>query len=176
MAKEQAAWGTGLSVDELRHELQAGTTAELGKRRAIIALSLAGIASMGAVTLLQSGLVKHLPDPPLDGFDSDKVNSSGTAYALGTPDGTLSLAGLALNIPIAAWGGSRRFEAQPVVPIIAAGKAALEAVAAGWYFAQMPLKEKAWCAYCIAGAAVNVGIFALAIPEAWKALRTLRRA
>jgi hypothetical protein len=34
------------------------------------------------------GLVKHLPDPPLPGFDSDRVNSSDTAYKFGAPDGT----------------------------------------------------------------------------------------
>jgi hypothetical protein len=35
------------------------------------------------VTLFQTGLVRHLPDPPLPGFDSDKVNSSDLAYRLG---------------------------------------------------------------------------------------------
>ena len=131
---------------------------------------------MAAVTLLQTGIVKHLPDPPLPSFHSDKVNSSDTAYALGAPDGTLSLAGLALNVPIAAWGAESRFQTQPLVPLIAAAKAAVEAAAAGWYFYQMPAKEKKWCAYCIAGAAVNFGILALAIPEAVRAWRRWRHA
>ncbi|MBV8829828.1 MAG: vitamin K epoxide reductase family protein [Acidobacteriaceae bacterium] len=170
---ETPAFGTGLSTAELRSELQEGSTPDLDRRRKIIQLSLAGIASMAAVTLLQTGVVKHLPDPPLDSFDSDKVNSSETAYALGTPDGTLSLAGLALNIPIAAFGGAARFERQPAVPLLAAGKAMLEAAAAGWYFYQMPAKEKSWCAYCIAGAAINFSIFALTVPEAIKAFRKL---
>ncbi len=176
MASKPRALGTGLSVAEFRRQLQHGKTPELQRRRGIIELSLAGIASMAAVTLLQTGIVKHLPDPPIDSFDSDKVNSSDTAYALGTPDGTLSLAGLALNIPLAAFGGELRFKDRPLVPLVAAGKAAVEAAAAGWYFYQMPTKEKKWCAYCIAGAAVNIGILALALPEALKAFRSWKRA
>ncbi len=172
----EEALGTGLPVGALRSDLQDGNTPELRRRRNIISLSLAGMVSMGAVTLLQTGIVEHLPDPPLKNFDSDKVNSSDTAYALGTPDGTLSLAGLALNIPLAGFGGAMRFQDRPLVPLLAAGKAAIEAAAAGWYFYQMPSKEKKWCAYCIAGAAVNFGILAMALPEAVKAWRHMKRA
>jgi uncharacterized membrane protein len=175
MSGEQAAWGTGLSIEALRNELQSGHTPDLRRRRGIIGLSLVGMASMAAVTLLQTGMVKHLRDPPLASFDSDKVNSSDTAYALGVPDGALSLASLALNIPLAAFGGAFRFKRQPLVPLIAAGKAAAEAAAAGWYFYQMPTKEKKWCGYCIVGAAVNFGILALAVPEAVKTYREWKR-
>ena len=158
----------------LRHHLQKGTSADLQRRRGIIGCSLIGMASMTAVTLLQTGIVKHLPDPPLDSFDSDKVNSSDTAYSLGAPDGTLSLAALAVNVPLAAFGGEDRAEEIPVVPIIAAAKAAVEAVAAGWFFYQMPAKEKKWCGYCIAGALANIAILALTLPEAKRALSNLR--
>ncbi len=98
---------------------------------------------MTAVTLFQTGLVKYLPDPPISGFDSDKVNSSETAYALGVHDGALSLASLAANIPLAAFGGENRAEETPLVPLVATAKATVEAAVAGWYFYQMPTKEKA---------------------------------
>ncbi len=158
-----------MDASELRKQLQEGDGAEMRHRRAIIGLSLVGAASMAAVTLLQTGIVKHLADLPLPGFNSDKVNSSDTAYALGVPDGTLSLASLATNIPISALGGIDRAQRHPWIPIAFAIKAGIEAAIGGWYFYQMPAKEKAWCPYCIALA--NVGIFALAIPEAHKALR-----
>ena len=157
---------------ELRKELQEGNTSELRNRRAVIVASLAGIASMTAVTLLQTGIIKHLPDPP-GNFDSDKVNSSDTAYRFGLPDGPISLASLALNIPIAAFGGAERVREHPWLSIFAAGKAVAEAVAASWYFYQMPAKEKAWCGYCISGALANIAIAALAIPEARKAISVL---
>ena len=119
---------------QLRAELQTGDTPYLRRRRGIIRLSLLGMASMTAVSLLQTGILRHLPDPPLESFDSDKVNSSDTAYALGVPDGTLSLASLAANIPIAAYGGAARAQDSPWVPVAAAAKAGIEAVVAGWYF------------------------------------------
>lgn len=159
---------------QLRRELQQGTSPDLRRRRAIIGLSLFGLANMAAVSLLQTGVVKHLPDPPLDSFDSDRVNSSDIAYQLGTPDGTLSLAGLALNVPLAGFGGEDRAEKTPYVPLAASVKSGIEALAAGWYFYQMPAKEKKWCAYCIAGAIANFGIFALTIPEALKAVSVIR--
>ena len=158
----------------LRRELQEASTDSLRRRRAVIGLSLVGAAAMTAVTLLQTGIVRHLPDPPLEGFDSDKVNSSDTAYMLGVPDGAVSLASLAANVPLAAFGGARRAQEQPLVPLVAAGKAVVEAAVAGWYFYQMPAKEKAWCGYCIVGALCNFGVAALTIPEARRALAHLR--
>lgn len=169
------ALGTGLSVVELRTQWQESTDGHIRLRRGIILTSLVGMTSMGLVSLLQTGVVRHLPDPPLDSFDSDKVNSSDTAYALGTPDGTLSLAGLALNVPLAGFGGIDRSEQMPYVSLAAAAKSGVEAVAAGWYFYQMPTKEKKWCAYCIVGAIANATIFALSLPEAIKAWKHLRR-
>lgn len=164
----------GKGPQGLRQELQDRQTTALKRRRSIIGLSLVGMGAMTAVSLLQTGIIRHLPDPPLDGFDSDKVNSSETAYALGVPDGTLSLASLAVNIPLAAFGGADRATERPVVPIVAAGKAIVEAIVGGWYFYQMPAKEHAWCGYCIAGALCNFGIAALSIPEAVEAIEGLQ--
>ena len=162
-----------MDTQRLRKELQQGSTPDLKYRRAVILASLAGIASMSAVTLLQTGVVKHLPDPPIGNFDSDRVNSSDTAYRFGLPDGPVSLASLALNIPIAAFGGADRPRKHPWLSVAAAAKAAAEAVAASWYFYQMPAKEKAWCGYCIAGALANVAIAILTVPEARKAVSVL---
>lgn len=165
----------GSSPAQIRSDLLAGSSGDVKRRRAIIVASLAGMAGMTAVSLLQTGILSHLPDPPLKGFDSDRVNLSRTAYAFGVPDGTVALAGLAANLPLAALGARNRAQRAPWVPLLAAGKAAIEAAAAGWYFYQMPTKEKAWCGYCIAGALANAAIFALTLPEAKKALSALRR-
>src|ERR671937_2577515 len=61
---------------QFREDLQQGDTADLWQRRAIIGLSLVGLGSMATTSLLQTGVLKHLPGPPLPGFDSDKVNLS----------------------------------------------------------------------------------------------------
>jgi uncharacterized membrane protein len=163
-----------LRPQELRKELQQEETPNLRRRRAIIGPSLVGMGAMGMVSLLQTGVVKHLPDPPLESFDSDKVNSSDTAYMLGVPDGPLSLASFAANVPLAAFGGADRTHHQPLIPLVAATKAGIEAMVAGWYFYQMPAKEKKWCGYCTTGALMNFAIFALTLPEAKESFVALR--
>jgi uncharacterized membrane protein len=159
---------------QLRKELQEDGSSTMRRRRRIVGASLFGMAAMGAVSLLQTGMIRHLPDPPLPGFDSDRVNSSDIAYALGIPDGALSFASFAANVPLAACGGAARASTTPWIPIAFAGKAMVEALVAAWYFYQMPAREKAWCGYCIAGAAANFAIAAMALPEAREALRTVR--
>lgn len=160
----------GLDARELRRELQCGDDADLRWRRRVIGFSLVGMAAMAAVSLLQTGVVDHLPDPPVGNIDSDKVNSSETAYRLGAPDGTVSLASLAANVPLAAFGGADRARRFPWLPPLIAAKAVAEAVVAGWYFYRMPVKEKAWCVYCITGAAANLAVAISTIPEARRAL------
>jgi uncharacterized membrane protein len=164
---------TGMEAQEVREQLTEKDTAVLKRRRAIIVLSLVGLGTAAAASLLQTGVVRHLPDPPKGNFDADKVVKSDEAYVFGVPDATIALVGLAANVPIAAFGGTNRAGEQPIVPIFAAGKSAVEAVFAGWYFYQMPTKEKAWCAYCILGAAAYFSIFALALPEAFDAFGKL---
>jgi uncharacterized membrane protein len=163
-----------MKPQQLREELQNGDTRDVRRRRGIVALSLIGMAGMAAVTLYQMGLIRHLPDPPLPGFDSDQVNASDTAYQYGVPDGTLTLAGHATNVVLTAYGGLHRATEQPWVSIAASGKAGVEAgVAAKYLFYQMPVVEKKWCGYCIVDALMHIGAFALTLPEAARALSVL---
>ena len=164
-----------VGASQLIHELTGEADPDLWRRRTIIGLSLVGAASMTAVSLLQTGILKRLPDPPIRGFDSDKVNLSKDAFLFGLPDGTLTLAGFAANVPLAASGGKGRAAKRPWIPILAAAKAAVEAAGAAIYFYKMPTKEKAWCGYCIVGAIASVGVLALTLSEARRATRALFR-
>jgi hypothetical protein len=121
------------------------------RRRAIIGLSLAGMAAMTPVSLLQTGVVRHLPDPPFGNFHSDETNLSDAAYRFGTPDGTLALASLAANLPLAAWGGRDRALERPWVSLLAAGKALADALGAGGYFWRMASGKEPWCPYWVVG-------------------------
>ena len=161
-------------TQQLRRDLQEGNGDDLRRRRAIIGLSLLGIGAMAAATLFQTGIIKHLPDPPLKNFDSDAVTSSDVAYALGGADAALSVASLAANIPAAAFGGENRFVTKPLIPIAFAAKALTEAVIASWFFYRLAFKEKTWCAYCIVNAASIWGIGLLSLPEAKKAFNASR--
>ncbi|HEY7791724.1 MAG TPA: hypothetical protein VIC33_14505 [Vicinamibacterales bacterium] len=41
----------------------------MARRRGIVALALAAAGSMGVIALYQSGVIRHLPEPPLRAFD-----------------------------------------------------------------------------------------------------------
>lgn len=158
--------------DELRHDLRDTNEPGILLRRALIGVSLLGIASMGIVTLFQTGAVKHLPDPPIKGFDSDKVNSSDTAFGWGMPDAPLSIVSHAVNIALATIGTADRYRSQPWVPLLAAASAAPSAaVSAKYLFYQMPVEEKGWCPYCITDALTHIASFGFTLWEAGRAVK-----
>src|SRR5579884_4379121 len=162
-----------MNAQQIRRELRNDPSVELRRRRAIIGLSLVGMAAMPPVCVLQTGLVRHLPDLPVRGVDSDGANLSDTAYRLGIPDGTLALASLAANIPVAAWGGAERAREQPWLSLGAAAKAVGDAVGAGSYFWQMLTGREPWCPYCITAALAIFGIAGLTLAEAATAIPAL---
>ena len=158
---------------QLRRDLQRGNTTHLKLRRAIIGTPVAGMASMVPVTMLQIGIVYHLADPPIRGFHSDAANSSLIAYRFGVPDGAMAVASFAVNIPIAASGGADRALTASLIPLFAAGKAAIDAATSAWYFNEMRRRKK-WCPYCIVGAISSLAVFLLTLPEAHAAWNHLR--
>ena len=163
----------GTDPKRLREDLRERRDPDVRRRRDIVLLSILGMANMAAGALVQTGLLRRLPNPRVNGFDSNKVILSDQAYVLGAPDAAVATASLAANLPLAGYGEADRAERQPLAPIAAAAKSMADVAAAAWYFAQMRLKLKTWCAYCLAGGAINLAIFALTIPEARKALREL---
>lgn len=159
---------------QLRTELQKSNAPEMILRRAVIGTSIVGIAAMAATTLYQSGLVKHLPDPPEQDFDSDRVNASEEAYSYGTPDSPLSIISHAVNIALATAGGKKRAQKAPWLAIgatIATLPAAL--TAAQYLFYQMPVKEKRWCGYCVTDALSHIATFGFTLFEFNKSLSAL---
>ena len=83
-----------MHVDAIRRELRDGRSPSLRRRRWIGTLAALGLADFAIISLYQIGVIRHLPDIPGKVFDSDKVNASHKAYAMGLPDGTT---GAALN-------------------------------------------------------------------------------
>ncbi len=67
--------------EELSRQLREGSGEFLARRRKVAGLALAAAGSMGLISLYQLGIIKHLPDPPLPGFDSDKVDAAAEAYS-----------------------------------------------------------------------------------------------
>ncbi len=166
----------GMDPQQLRREIQHNDSAEMRLRRAIVGTSLVGMASMAIVSLFQTGAIRHLPDPPLESFHSDKVNSSRTAYGYGMPDGPITLGMHAANLALAAAGPPDRARTRPWLPLLAAAFAGAQAaVAAKYLFHQMPKVDRAWCGYCITDALAHFATFALTLPEAGRAVSATRR-
>jgi uncharacterized membrane protein len=177
--KNPLMWATSgdLEPQDLRRALQDGEGPELAARRAITAVSLVGVAAMGIVSLLQMGLVKDLPDPPVKRprFATKQVNSSDEAYGWGMPDAPLTVFAHGANMSLAAAGPPDRWRNRPWLPILATLSAAAQAaVAAKYLFHQMPRVEKAWCPYCVVDALTHFAVLALTLPESARAVRGLR--
>lgn len=144
-------------------------------RRTQMGASLVAMGSLAVVALYQMGLIKHLPDPPLPGFDADTVHSSAEAYALlAVPDAVLGLTSYAVTATLAAMGDADRTTGRPWIPLALAGKAAFDLVQAGRLTLAEVTEQRALSAWSLLVAAATALTALLATPEAHAALRALR--
>lgn len=158
----------------LSQELRHGSGAFLTRRRAIVGLALANMASMGLIALYQVGLIAHVPEPPLPHFDADKVNGSADAYAiLQTPDAILGLGSYAATMALAAMGPADRAQTRPWIPLALAGKILFDAAQAGRLSLNELTKQQAFCLWCLLTTGATLATVPLIAPEARAALRTL---
>lgn len=165
-----------LTPRQLERSIRQSGSQTMQLRRGITVASLVGIGMMGVVSLLQMGVVRHLPDPPTrrPRFDSDRVNTSEEAYSYGMPDAPLTVVAHAATLAIAAAGPADRHRERPWLPLLATMVALPQAAIAGRYlFHQMPKVDKAWCPWCVVDALAHFATVALSLPEALKAGRSL---
>jgi uncharacterized membrane protein len=164
----------GYTTDELRQDLRHDDSPAMRRRRGIAIVSLAGIGLMGLTSLLQMGVFRRLPDPPLERFETERVNLTDEAFSYGGPDSPVVITAHAVNMTLAAMGGADRARRRPIVPLLAGVLAGAQAaMAAKYLFHQMPYVDEAWCPYCIGDAFTHFATFGLALPEAIEAGRTL---
>lgn len=161
-----------MKPSELSRQLREGQSPELNNRRLIVGLSLLGVGMAQIVSLYQVGIVKHLPDPPLDVFDSDKVDASDYAYKrFLTPDGFLMLMSYAMTAWLAGIGGEKRSETHPLLSLAMGAKIALDLVSAAELAREEWNDNKKLCPYCQTATLASLASLALAMPEikrAWK--------
>lgn len=165
------------SPRQLSRELRLAQTPDLRRRRAVVGLSMVGAAAGIVVSLYQTGVIHHLPDPPSGGlFQSDKVDASGYAYKRAqTPDGLAMLINYGVTALLAGAGGKDRARDLPWLPVALAAKVATD-VATNLVLAREEWAEnKALCFYCQTAAVASLASLPLALPEARTALRRLRR-
>lgn len=161
-------------AEQLSRELREGHGEDLARRRLVIGLSLVGTVMAQIVSAYQTGLVKHLPDPPLDVFDADKVDASAYAYKrFRTPDGLMMLTNYGITAWLAGAGGRDRATNEPLLAVATGLKVLGDALTA------LELGREEWrdnrklCAYCQVATLVSLASVALVWPETTRAVRTL---
>lgn len=154
---------------ELRHDRGP----EMQRRRWLVGLSLVGVACGQIVALLQTGIVKRIPDYPLPRFDATTVDKQPYGYKrLQTPDALLMIVSYGLTAVLAGMGGSNRARNQPWLPLLLFGKVAYDAGLA------LKLGKEEWdsskklCGYCQTATAVSIVSVGLAAVDAWTALQS----
>lgn len=135
-----------------------------------------GTAAAQAVSLYQTGVIKHLPDPPLGIFNSDKVDASDYAYKrLNAPDGPAMIVTYGITAWLASMGGKDRARQNPWLPILMGTKIVIDAATALELAREEWAENKALCAYCQAATVASLASIVLAWPEVRTAITMLRR-
>jgi len=164
-----------MEPQQLSQELRQGQNPYMTRRRWIIGLSMLG-GSMGqAVTLYQTGIINHLPDPPGQKiFDADRVDASNYAYnKFNSPDGPIMVFTYAITAWLAAAGGLDRARRNPLLPIAMGIKIAIDAVTNLELAREEWSENKAFCEYCQVATLCSFASLVLAAPEVLAAVRTL---
>ncbi|HLQ18325.1 MAG TPA: vitamin K epoxide reductase family protein [Tabrizicola sp.] len=165
---------TDVTPTELSRDLRTTVTPDLRRRRWIIGLSIVNAGIGALVGAYQTGLVRHLPDPPVGPFDADKVDASDYAYKrMQTPDGLLMMATFSATAVLAGMGSADRAEERPVVPLALAAKSQYDVGTAAKLAQEEWQTNKALCAWCQAASVLAVVTLALSLPEAARAARRL---
>ena len=166
-----ASWRR-VKPSQLSRELRQGDAPELQKRRWIVGLSLVGVAMAQIVSLYQVGIVKHLPDPPLDIFDSDRVDASDYAYKrFLVPDGFLMLSSYATTALLAGMGGEKRSQTHPLLALGMGAKIVVDLLSAAELAREEWNDNHKLCPYCQTATLASLASLWMAWPEmisAWK--------
>lgn len=157
----------------IRNELRDGHSTALGARRKVVLLSALGLVDFSLISLYQTGIIRHLPDPPHRIFDSDKINASGEAYQFGAPDGPISATAYAVSMLLASAGGSEKTGRKPVLDIALGATVAGNAIGAIYYLGNMLFKQRKICPYCVTGAAINIASAIIIAPTVVRSVRKI---
>lgn len=160
-----------MKPSELSQELRESQSPALQARRTLVALSFIGAALGKIVSLYQVGIIKHLPDPPISLFDSDKVDASDYAYKrFATPDAFLMVLTYATTAWLAGAGREDRATKNPLWVKAMFGKILLD-VGTNLMLAREEYAEnKKLCFYCQSASLISLVSLLVAWPEFKKAI------
>jgi uncharacterized membrane protein len=154
-----------MKPEEIRDVLRTDHSEDLDRRRKAVLLSTIGMADFSLISLLQSGVIRRLPDIPYPSvFDTNGINTSKTSFAMGVPDATISMVMHALEVALATAGGSEKASRKPVFDMLLGGVALGHVFGAVQMTYNMLFKKKKICIYCLTGAALIFSTAAVIAP------------
>ena len=169
------AYTWAMEPTALSHAVRHSTDTTMSRRRGVIALSLAAAASMGLIALYQSGLIRHIPEPPLPALDADMVDASAEAFKrFEVGDAFLGFVSYGITMTLAAMGPPDRTTRQPWIPLALAGKVAFDVGVAAKLTVDQWTKHKAFCFWCLVAATATFASAPLTIDEARRAWSNMR--
>lgn len=168
------AYAQDMDPTDLSQALRETTGATMRRRRGVIGLSLAASGSMALIALYQSGVIRHIPEPPLPALDAEKVDASAEAFErLEVGDAFLGFVSYGVTMALAAMGPPDRAERRPWIPLALAGKVAFDVVTAAKLTVDQWTKHRAFCFWCLTAAAATFATAPLVLDEARRALASL---
>lgn len=166
---------TSDAAEAVSDDLRRGAGELLDRRRRLARLSLTSIAAFSGVAAYQTGVLRHIPEPPIGLLDADAVDASGEAYQrLKTSDAALGVASSAVTLALIAMGDARRAKERPWVPLAMAAKVGLDALGGIYLTAEQATKHRRFCGWCLVASVSYVAMVPQVLPEARVALRRLR--
>lgn len=136
------------------------------RRRSIVAFAVFAAVDFALGSLVQTGVIRRLPDPPIFGVDSHRVMTSPAAYPAGIPDTALALMHNGLVIALAGAASRTTNKSRRLtLDLMLAGAVVLGSLGVAHYLAEMIRLRRA-CVYCIAAAAAMLATVPLAFRNA----------
>jgi uncharacterized membrane protein len=163
-----------MKPEDLSKVVRETSNLTMSRRRGVIGLLLAAAGSMGLIALFQSGVIRHIPEPPLPALDADKVDASAEAFKrFEVGDAFLGFVSYGVTMTLAAMGPPDRVDRQPWIPLVLAGKIAFDVATAAKLSIDQWTKHKAFCFWCLVAGTATFATAPLATPEARTALARL---
>lgn len=158
---------------EVRDELLNSKSKDLVRRRKLVWLSFLGLINFSVISLLQSGVIKKLPDIPSRVFDTNNIITSKFAYIAGVPDAPVSNVLFAATMVLSTVGGSEKATRKPASDILLGAVVLGHTIGAGIMLYDMLFRKKRLCMYCLIGAGVIFASAAIIEPAVTKNIKRI---
>ncbi len=165
-----------MSPEQLSEVLRLESGLYLWCRRGIILTSFISALCMMVVAVYQTGIVRHLIEPPLRLFNADRVDAAPEAYSrmhLPMPDAFVGLVSYAITAALASLGGATRYERWWWLPLLLGLKVFADAYQAGKLSWEQWSVHREFCFWCLLAAMATIIAVPLAVPEMWAALKRI---